>query len=112
MHHAVRVAMGFALLAATGITRVQTNPEAIFLPRESPPSRQQWSNLGTVVSKAVRAEVLLGLYVSAVIVAKGAETWVLNTCSAYSRQHQTASRDPSMGRSIADAWLFPRAAPA
>jgi hypothetical protein len=112
MHHAVRVAMGFALLAATGITRVQTNPEATFFPRESPPSRQQRSNSGTVLSKAMRAEVSVGLYFYAVVVAKRSETWVLNTYADYSGQRQTASRGLSMGRSIADAWLFPRAAPA
>jgi hypothetical protein len=112
MHYAVRVAMGFALLAATGTNRVQTNPEAIFFPRESPPSRQQRSNSGRVVSKAIRAEVPVGLYLYAVVVAKEAETWVLKTCAAYSRQLQTASRDPGIARCIADAWLFPRAAPA
>ena len=78
MHYAIRVAMGIPLLAATGIALVQTNQEAIRLPTESPPSQQQRSNSGTVVSKAVWAEVLLGLYLSAVVVAKGVETWVLN----------------------------------
>jgi hypothetical protein len=36
MHYAIRVAMGIALLTATGIALVQTNQEAIRLPTESP----------------------------------------------------------------------------
>jgi hypothetical protein len=78
MRYAIRVAMGIALLAATGIALVQTNQEGIRLPTESSPSQQQRSNSGTVVSNAVWAEVLLGLYVSAVVVAKEVETWVSN----------------------------------
>jgi hypothetical protein len=53
MRYAIRVAMGIALLAATGIALVQTNQEAIRLPTESSPV----SNSG-----AIREQSLATLY--------------------------------------------------